>query len=371
MNDPRIATFKDKKSLKDLWRLCFNTDSDSFISWFFKNRFIPRYCVLIEEEGKVLCALHSLPVHLNIRDKIIDSVIIAGVGTHPDFRGQGYMGKVFRYYMNYISSMGIVLTNLTPEYTPTYISLGHLPATNSGHLTIDRTTKTKMPDSIKDTDLTSGISSIYSCYSLFSKQYSGIVSRSYADFRFKLGDYLADSAKCIAYIKDDILKGYCIYYDTPKLLHAEEFVFTSPEAVNPMVYGLMSKAYGKKLHIKTPPDVKIEIKNANFEIKPQASCGVANAPSLLSSICGTKDFTVLIKDKNVLSNNGTFDFSGCPTEKEAQLTINAEHLCQWLNGYISLKELHEKNLVSVLDLNVLDELDGLLPIKKCFIVDEY
>lgn len=371
MDTPRIATFKDKKGFKDLWRLCFNTDSDSFINWFFKNRFIPKYSTLIEEDGKIISALHSLPLHLNIRGKIIDSAIIAGVGTHPDYQHRGYMGKVFRHYMNYIASLDIVITTLTSEYLPTYFSLGHLPATDSSHLTFNKTPKTIMPDLIKEFDLTSGISSIYSCYSLFSKQYSGIVSRSYADFRFKLSDYLADSAKCLAYIKDDLLKGYCIFYEAQKLVYAEEFIYTSPDAISPMIHGLMARSVGKKLHIKMPPDTKADIENSTLEVKPQASCGVANVPALLSRVCGLKDYAVCVKDKNVYANDGTFDFNGNPTNKEAQLSINAEHLCQWLCGYTSLKELCDKELVSFFELSIINELDSLFPTQKCFIVDEY
>ena len=84
----QMASPQDRAELKDLWQLCFQ-ESQPFLDWFFTDRFLPAYCPIYREDGVIQAALHGLPAHMRVRDRIAPCVIIAGVATHPDFRGRG------------------------------------------------------------------------------------------------------------------------------------------------------------------------------------------------------------------------------------------------------------------------------------------
>ena len=111
----RFASMADKSALKALWDLCFSEDA-AFLNWFFDNRFLPDFCPVWQEDGQIAACLHALPVHIRLRNQILPAAIVAGVSTHPDFRGRGLMGKV----------MAALLRRLRAEGIPLLLSLIHI-----------------------------------------------------------------------------------------------------------------------------------------------------------------------------------------------------------------------------------------------------
>ena len=78
---------------------------------FFTERFLPEYCAVCEEDGRIVCALHSLPLHMRVRGAILPCAEISGVATLPEYRGRGLMRQTMVFYMEYLRGLGVPLVS--------------------------------------------------------------------------------------------------------------------------------------------------------------------------------------------------------------------------------------------------------------------
>ncbi|MFA7672946.1 MAG: hypothetical protein WCY62_03730, partial [Clostridia bacterium] len=105
------------------------------------------------------------------------------------------MGRTFRLYMAAMREKGIVLCPMTPLYMPTYFSRGFFPVTDTAFMSCKKEKpyiyRNKQQYSIMPLDMIENSSLLYTCYSRFSKDYSGIVMRSLSDFILKMNDYIS------------------------------------------------------------------------------------------------------------------------------------------------------------------------------------
>ena len=54
----RLCTIEDKPFLRALWQRCFG-DTDSFLDYYYDNRFYPEYTVCTIEDDKLVNAMYS------------------------------------------------------------------------------------------------------------------------------------------------------------------------------------------------------------------------------------------------------------------------------------------------------------------------
>lgn len=362
MFSPRIARDSDKKGIKDLWLQRFG-EEDGFADFMFDNRYIPEYSVCLEDNGLIVSAMQSIPQNILIRGKILPCTIIAGVSTHENYGGMGLMSQIFKFYMEYIASLGIGLTVHTPAKLPTFFSKGHLPATDTLRLKIENAHGKNMLQS-------ASVGELYRCYSEFSKSYSGIISRSYPDFVFKMKDYESTGGKNIAVYDGGMVKGYAIYFDKDSV-YGEEIAALDNETYNILIEALSHIANGRTLECKLPPDTRINIYDAVYEIRPQGVAGIGSLKVLLKSVIGINDYSIEVNDRIVSSNNGCFDLCGNKTDKKPQIRIDAGHLMQLIEGYKTIEELKDNSEIEICDYGVYNDFIKLFPKEKCFIYDEY
>ena len=351
----RSAQMRDKQAFEELWDISFG-DSMEFRTWFFENRFVPEYSACVEEDGTIVSAMQSLPLHINVRGHIVPAAMIAGVCTHPDYKGKGYMGHMFKFFMQQMRNAGITLTPHTPAHLPTFFSRGHLPVSDVKHLNIANAHGKKLPL------FEGGLDELLPLYAAFSQKFSGMISRSMSDFKLKMADYFSDGGKCV-YLKD---RAYAVIYETDDGVHAEEVVYLDGDALNQLIEGLFGYAHGKKLHMKLPASAPVD-----GEIQTRNVCGVANVSHLLHAALNTPDYSIEVFDDTLIQNCGIYDLSGNLTEKKQCMKLTAGHLAQWVFGYQSLEELKNKNVLEIYDEKAVKELDRLFPKQDCFIVDEY
>lgn len=366
----RLATQKDKEQLKNLWKICFG-DSDKFINWYFNNRFLARYTACVEINGIVANAMYSFPLHIKIRNKIIPCAILSGFSTLPEYRGKGYMYQSFQFLMQSLRNSGIVLTPHTPAVLESYYSLGNYAATKTNCLTVNQSKSQKYNQTGCQIDLESDVSGLYECYCKFVCHYSGILSRSFSDFKLKCSDYRVDGANCVAIKINDSIISYCIYYKTESLLHGEEFVCLHNDHANILLQCLINLSEGLKLTVKLPPDITVSIPNAIVETKEQGVMGVVNVSLLLKYMDCSEDITFLIRDTVVEQNNGLFNGKGKTVQCSPDIEIDVGYLVQFLEGFCSLAELTARKKIKIINQTIAEKLDMLYPKQHCFIIDEY
>ncbi len=372
----QMASPQDRAELKDLWQLCFQ-ESQPFLDWFFTDRFLPAYCPIYREDGVIQAALHGLPAHMRVRDRIAPCVIIAGVATHPDFRGRGLMRGLLGYYLPYLGRAGIPLATHRPVTLRTYASAGHFPVSDSRYLSLAPDAPRPTEDPCQQVPLLERASELYGCYQRFSLGYSCILSRSYADFFLKCKDYLASDAKCI--LTRDAqgqVEGYCVYFDSPgegaepPSLYGEECVALSPEAYARLWASLATRSQGKALKVRMAPNAPLCPAGAQWETLPRSVWGVTNVSSLLALLGLPGEGVLEVEDPLVASNRGLYTLCGQPAQGKPQLVIPAGRLAQWASGYRTMAQLVAEGQAQALDPAIVPILDAG-PRLPCFTIDEY
>ena len=372
----QMASPQDRAELKDLWQLCFQ-ESQPFLDWFFTDRFLPAYCPIYREDGVIQAALHGLPAHMRVRDRIAPCVIIAGVATHPDVRGRGLMRGLLGYYLPYLGGLGIPLATHRPVTLRTYASAGHFPVSDSRYLSLAPDAPRPAEDPCQQVPLLERASELYGCYQRFALGYSCILSRSYADFFLKCRDYLASDAKCI--LTQDAqgrVDGYCVYFDSPgegaepPSLYGEECVALSPEAYARLWASLAARSQGKALKVRMAPNAPLCPAGAQWETLPRSVWGVTNVSSLLALLGLPGEGVLEVEDPLVASNRGLYTLCGQPAQGKPQLVIPAGRLAQWASGYRTMAQLVAEGQAQALDPAIVPILDAG-PRLPCFTIDEY
>ena len=362
----RVAVQEDKKEFKKLWKTCFG-DSGAFCDWFFENRFLPDWSVVLEAEGEICSCMQAFPYSILIRGREVDGAMLCGVSTHPEQRKKGYMGKIFSFEMNYLRQRGCAVAVHTPAVLPSYFSFGHFPVADAAYLKCNVIPSLKLSENICTINKENW-NKLFPLYKRFSEKYSGIIKRTEADFLRKADDYAADGGKCIAYIDNDEIKAYAFYYQTEKDLLCIEAV--AEEAYwNGLFDGLFSLGRGLQFSAKLPPEIEISYSFASLERLQKGVMGLCNLSALLKALELQIPYGFQIKEHVVPENNGCFDFQGEPYGKAPVFEISAGHFLQVLVGYRSLQEL--RNELRIFDEEKFIEIDRLLPKQECYIIDEY
>lgn len=362
----RVAKKEDRNAFCRLWKVCFG-DSNAFCNWFFENRFLPDYSIVLETEGEIASCMQAYPYTLRIRGKEVPGAMLCGVSTHPDQRKKGYMGQIFRYEMNHLRGKGCIIAPHTPAVLPSYFSFGHLPVADAGYLECDC-----VPDFNTDVKLISiekaDWEKLFPLYNRFAAKYSGILQRTKEDHLRKAADYAADGGKCAAYIKNNEIKGYAFYYQTEDSLVCVEAV-AEEGYYHSLMEGLLALGKGLAFSAKLPPWLYLSFPFAKLTRKQKGVMGLCNAQALLKALALDIPYGFRLEDGVVSENNGVFDFKGEPYTHAPVFAISAGHLLQALVGYHSLGELREE--ITVFDEEKFREIDLLLPKQNCYIIDEY
>ena len=364
----RRADYSDKEKIKALWKLCFG-DPDSFVDWFFENRFLPEYTACMEIDGEIICAMQSYPFHIKVRESFLPAAMIAGVSTNPAFGGKGYMRKMFTFYMNMISEMGVALAPHTPASHKTFFSLEHY--TVADWKILKGKGNALCPRNITKIDMKKDITPLLSCYQRYIYSYSGMISRSCADFRLKASDYLSDGAECISVFKDGVADGYAIYLDKPDKIHCEELIALSEETEKTLTDAVISISGERELSIKLSPYSKIKYPFLSSATEPHSVLGVADVSAFLKALGKNLDYSVEVFDPVVVKNNGVFNFKGELSGENPDISMSIGRLCQWLTGYKSLFELKDEGLAEIKNEEAGAFLSKEFPKAHCRIIDEY
>ncbi|MGL4791337.1 MAG: sterol carrier protein domain-containing protein, partial [Anaerotignaceae bacterium] len=216
------------------------------------------------------------------------------------------------------------------------------------------------------------VSQLSECYNLATEKYSGIISRSYADFLLKMKDYMADGGKCIGVLKNNKITAYGIYYNADNILHGEEVLGINTAEEQEIVNSLITKGKNKQVTIKLPPDTMVKCPSEGaLTIAPRNVVGLMSVANLLKYIGKSKDFTIKVIDPIVTANNGCFNLKGEISLNPPDIEISAPYLNQWLMGYKSIADLLKEGNVTIYNEKHAWRLDELFPKETCHIIDEY
>ena len=370
----RMAKKQDKEGIKKLWSEVFVEDSESFVEWFYENRYNRAFSTCLEVDGEIVSAMQGYPFNLRIRGRIVQASILAGVSTYEKHRGKGFMSMVFKSHMEQIRDAGIPLVPHTPANTPTFFSKGHYPVTETKIVSIDAKNYESKAQIFPLKEVKSEYGNMFVCYTKWSLPYSGIVARTMSDFTLKMADYCADDTRVSILYSDDNVAAYGVFYELPEYIYVEEIAYDSSDSLTDMLKSIAT--LGKEVRAKLPTDSVVNIEGATSKTKLQGVMGVANMSAFLKAMFpyipkDYEDACIEVVDRIVDTNNGVYKLDGSVGNEKPHITIEAGRLAQVLCGFKTLDEQLAENNVVVHDKNVFDKLNNLLPKEKCFIIDEY
>ncbi|MBE5963219.1 MAG: GNAT family N-acetyltransferase [Lachnospiraceae bacterium] len=100
-----FATAEMVKDLKAIWKECFH-DEDSYISFYFENRFEPDNTLVWSEEGVPQAMLTLLPAAVLMADGVKPVRYVYAVATREAMRGRGIAGALLKYAAEYMEKQG-------------------------------------------------------------------------------------------------------------------------------------------------------------------------------------------------------------------------------------------------------------------------
>ena len=86
----------EKNQIIELWRYCFNKDSEGFIRHYFSNIYREENTLVVSEEGKIISSVQLNPLVFSLNQKDFDTKYIVGISSWPENRGHGAVKLLFQ-----------------------------------------------------------------------------------------------------------------------------------------------------------------------------------------------------------------------------------------------------------------------------------
>ncbi len=241
----RKATREDLASLIDLWRICFHTDGDAFVDWYFQAYYNYRETVVATtKEGVIIGSAQLIQQTIRVGDEKIPGVYVVGVNCLPEYRGRGVVGTV----MNWIyAESGEELLFLMPFeesfYHKKFVFFDwhgalHLPLSELQHLAINHN------DILERFNLSVGMAeelSLNDCYEFWQKRYfSFFAERDHRRWMSIIDDLAIENGSVALHKCGDIVDGYVLYRVVEDTIHIREMAYCNRRVREQLYYFLYS-----------------------------------------------------------------------------------------------------------------------------------
>jgi predicted acetyltransferase len=120
-----------KADLKNLWKLCFPDDTETFVDFYFDNVYRNDETLILLNENRPVASLQIIPYQLKMGKTVSLAGYLSGIMTHPGFRKKGYMGKLLNAAFEVMKDEKYDYTFLIPqkkELYDLYEKYGYVPA---------------------------------------------------------------------------------------------------------------------------------------------------------------------------------------------------------------------------------------------------
>jgi predicted acetyltransferase len=106
---------KYKPVLKEMWKLCFPEDTDTFINFYFDEVYKNDETLIYLVNRKPVATFQMTPYFLKTGEEIFCAGYISGAMTHPDFRQRRFMRELLLMSFNIMQERGFDYTFLIPQ----------------------------------------------------------------------------------------------------------------------------------------------------------------------------------------------------------------------------------------------------------------
>ena len=243
----RLET-RDRPQAEVLWRDTFE-ESPAFASYYFDKRFCPEHAFGAFDGDRLVAMAHGRPTEILVARKPFSALLVAGVCTVPEYRGQGLMHRLMTLLIDHARNAGFSCCYLHPVSETLYASLGFQNGADALIVHSDETC-TQEPFDISERFDADAMLSVYHA---LQQTHSGMELRDETELNIVFADYAIDRAKVMIAFGQKQPVGYMIYSD-------DGFVFELM-ALKPSVYAFLldeaAKRCGKQIKAIVPIDCGI------------------------------------------------------------------------------------------------------------------
>lgn len=218
----RVLKKSDIPQCRTLWTERFG-DSDSFLDWYFADRFTPDHSFGLFDSERLLSQAHGRPMQMMLGGKPKRALMIGGVSTKVGCEKQGFMHKVLKALEQHAQEAGFDFLFLATENPPIYTSSGFTVCCNAKYATGHNEDTVISFDSVSDmTD------ELAACYESAMNGFDFAPIRSRKEMSSRAEELCSDGAVLILDRYSDKVTGYAFY--NPGSKSAEEVMASDFES---------------------------------------------------------------------------------------------------------------------------------------------
>ena len=234
-----------EEEVRALWKRCFPEDSEAYLDWMMAHKFAPERARGLIEDGKLVSALHLLPLRLTIRGREMAFPFVSGAGTLPEFRGRGLMNRLLDGVFAQIREEGGCAVGLYP------FSYGFYR--RSGFEAMGRCAEGRIPAGLilqegkhwPESAETMGAltdAKMQQAYAAMAKRFGVHVVRNEQWSGLRLSEWKCDGGSAVCCERAGEAVGYALYAPMEGVLTAEELVYADAEAQRALLLHLAAMA---------------------------------------------------------------------------------------------------------------------------------
>ena len=202
-----------------LWQEIFR-DTQPFGTFYFAHRFTPTLSFGVFEEDRLVSMALGRAV-LTERPGL-RAVLIAGVCTLPEFRGQGLMTETMQRLIANAAARGFDLALLSPAIPDLYAPFGFRPLS----FAVEATETAAAPEELQRVSVVTDLRVPYLLYQIQSVSHPFMLHREKKDFLLTLREYAADGGVMLQ-TKDEL--GYLCFLPKEREVEVVECLAAYPE----------------------------------------------------------------------------------------------------------------------------------------------
>lgn len=219
-----MIEYVSKDDVEEILTLCINTHplrEKFFLEHYFHHLFDGDYSYVMREDNKIVSCMQMREHPLYFYGKVLLCSYVFGVATHIDYRQRGFMDHLMQYTLDVCNQNYLI--SFIEAYNPKlYKKYGF--ETISYRKKFHVGAKELLVNNVVGVSEVINASDMATLYRTFAKHFDCYYMRDEAYYR----NYLAaidEMGKVIAYYENQVLKGYCVYYEQEDMVEVKEIIY--------------------------------------------------------------------------------------------------------------------------------------------------
>lgn len=278
------ATEAHTAGMKELWKKCFTQEDPRENEFFFKAEYKPEYGYVMIEDSKVAAGACRMPHALMFNGRVLQTSMIVGVATLPEYRNRGYMKQMMETVINACEHSELI--TLVQAYDPSlYKPYGFEMIYNRSEYVLTRMDVKRITNfgcAYEPTPI-----DMLKVYSAFIRRFNGFYARNLNDFEILRKEVIARGGKVVAYYngKNQIL-GYATMFRQGAYLRVEECVYLDSLSLVKLLNAALQERATVILNVSQAENLSVLFPNAGVRTAGSTMARLNN-PQLFSRLFRT------------------------------------------------------------------------------------